>query len=138
MKMKIIAKNAHRALAMSDSNPPKFGVISSQARIGEDIYIPNASAPFSYDLASQFLKLYRIYYNIETVAEIMDCVDIEDYNLFECSDCGKTYSLDELCTRHYDKNDCVCKNCCPDCQEEFALGEQINADIDRLLLDEDI
>lgn len=138
MKLKIIAKTAHRALVMSDSNPPKFGVIWSQARIGEDIDMPNGSVPFSYDLASQFLRLYHIYYNIETVAEIMDCVDIKEYNLFECSNCGKTYYLDELCTRHYDKADCVCKNCCADCQEEFALGEQINVEIDRLLLDEDI
>lgn len=132
MKMKIIAKNAHRALAMSDSNPPKFGVIRSQARIGEDIYMPNVSAPFSYDLASQFLKLYHINYNIETVVEIMDCVDIKDYDLFECSNCGKTYSLDELCTIHYDKNDCVCRNCCEDCQKEYAYWDNIDAEIDRI------
>lgn len=137
--MKLLAKYNNEALFLcEDDVMPKFKVMRNITTLTDNSLYIGLPIFESYDISKAVLALYNINYNINTVITVMDSVNIEDFGIFECNECGRTLPIEERCIEHYDKSDCVCKDCCADCQEEFALGEQINIETDRLLLDEDI
>lgn len=81
------------------------------------------------DLTAAVLALHGIKYNIDTVAAIMDEVDISEFGLAECRICGETCEIGDMCTEHGD--DEICKNCCEECRREQARGEYYDRQVDE-------
>lgn len=81
------------------------------------------------DLTAAVLAFNGIKYNIDTVTIIMDNVDLSDYGIAECEECGETCMLDEMCTEHGEGN--ICRRCCEECRHEQAEGDYYERQVDE-------
>lgn len=137
--MKVIAKYNKNILLMNDEIKPRFFVLKYNApiEVGQEILYSGLDSGnvlmSSTNIFEAVIALYKIKYNIDTVLEVMDSVDIENFGIFECTQCGKTYPIEERCTHHYDKYNNVCQNCCEDCKKESDFWDNVDAEVDRII-----
>lgn len=88
------------------------------------------SGKYYNSITSCVLNFHHINYNIDTVVAVMDDVDLDEFDIFECEVCGETLDIDERCKEHYSKWDNVCKHCCEECKDEQAYWDSVDSKID--------
>lgn len=57
-----------------------------------------------------------------------DYEDDDDEELV-CEECGAKITPDERCIEH--GYECICKDCCPECRDEYAYWDEVNRKIDE-------